>query len=1002
MFARDGVPPALILDGSKEQTLGEFRRKAKESTCHVKTTEPYSPWSNAAEVAIKELKRGAGRKQLKMKSPKRLWDDCLELEALLQSNTQHDIYELMGQVPETVVSGETSDISPFCELGWYEWCYFRDAAIPFPNDKLTLGRYLGPSADTGPAMCAKILKSNGQYAHRSTYRGLTPDEVRRPEEIAARKTFDEEVEEKLGPNAIAADFDMEDPDIETPTYDLYEDAEDQVRRERAEDADDITPEMLDQYVGAEVQLPKGDDMVSGTVRRRKRDRDGNPQGTGNQNPILDTRTYEVEFPDGDVAEYTANVIAQNMWAQCDIDGNQHLLMKDIVDFKTDEHAVAIADQFITRNGRRHMRRTTQGWQLCVLWKDGSTSWERLADLKESHPVDVAEFAVSGGIDHEPASLGGPRTSSRRGNRIIKSVKARLQKRSHKFGIQIPTSVMNAIALDRANGNTLWQESIKKEMDAVKIAFKILGMDEDIPPGYQFIRCHMIFTVKMEDFRRKCRYVAGGHMTEAPATLTYASVVSRETVRIALTLAALNDVEVKASDIQNAYLTAPVTEKIWITCGPEFGPELAGRKALVVRALYGLKSAGAAFRNHLADCMRTMGFSPCLADPDLWYKAETRPDGFEYYAYMLLYVDDCLCVHHDGEAVLNELDNYFKMKDGSIGDPDMYLGTKLRKTTLSNGVVAWGMSPSKYVQEATRNAAEYLEKTFGRKLQKKAPTPFQRDYAPEVDTTPPLSVEQATYYQSQIGVLRWMTEIGRIDIITEVSMLASQLAQPREGHLEAVFHIYSYLHHKHNSRLVFDPTYPEIDVASFKDHEWTDFYGDVKEAIPVNAPAPRGKEVDLRLFVDSDHAGDKMTRRSRTGFLIYMNMSPIVWFSKRQPTIETAVFGAEFVAMKNGMETCRGLRYKLRMMGVQLSGPTFIYGDNMSVIHNTQRPESCLRKKSNSICYHAVRESVAMDESRTTHISTHDNPADICTKVVPGGQKRNHLLSLIMYDLFDLE
>ena len=108
-------------------------------------------------------------------------------------------------------------------------------------------------------------------------------------------------------------------------------------------------------------------------------------------------------------------------------------------------------------------------------------------------------------------------------------------------------------------------------------------------------------------------------------------------------------------------------------------------------------------------------------------------------------------------------------------------------------------------------------------------------------------------------------------------------------------------------------------------------------------------------------------------------------------------------MKNGMETCRGLRYKLRMMGVQLSGPTFIYGDNMYVIHNTQRPESCLRKKSNSICYHAVRESVAMDESRTTHISTNNNPADICTKVVPGGRKRNYLLSMIMYyDLFDFE
>jgi hypothetical protein len=568
---------------------------------------------------------------------------------------------------------------------------------------------------------------------------------------------------------------------------------------------------------------------------------------------------------------------------------------------------------------------------------------------------------------------------------------------------VPTSVLDAIAVDRANGNTLWQDSIKKEMDAVKIAFKVLSPDEAVPPGYQFIRCHMIFTVKMEDFRRKCRYVAGGHMTEAPATLTYASVVSRETVRIALTLAALNDLEVKASDIQNAYLTAPVTERIWIVCGPEFGPEHNGRKALVVRALYGLKSAGAAFRNHLADCMRTMGFKPCLADPDLWYKAETRPsDGFEYYSYMLIYVDDCLCMHHAGESVLHELDKYFKMKDGSIGDPDMYLGTKLKKTVLPNGVVAWGMSPSKYVQEATRNAGEYYEKHFGRKLTRKAPNPFVRDYAPELDTSPILNVTQAAYYQSQIGILRWMCEIGRIDCITEVSMLSSQLAQPREGHLEAVFHMYAYARDKHNSRLIFDPTYPEIDLASFKDHEWKDFYGNVKEPIPSNAPAPRGKEVDLRLFVDSDHAGDKMTRRSRTGYLIYLNMAPIVWFSKRQPTIETSVFGAEFVAMKNGMEAARGLRYKLRMMGVQLSGPTYVYGDNMSVIHNTQRPESCLKKKSNSICYHAMRESVAMNESRTTHIPSEHNPADICTKVVPGGRKRNYLLSLIMSDLFDFE
>jgi hypothetical protein len=171
-------------------------------------------------------------------------------------------------------------------------------------------------------------------------------------------------------------------------------------------------------------------------------------------------------------------------------------------------------------------------------------------------------------------------------------------------------------------------------------------------------------------------------------------------------------------------------------------------------------------------------------------------------------------------------------------------------------------------------------------------------------------------------------------------------------------------------------------------------------IPSDAPIPRGKEVDLRLFVDSYHAGEQLTRRSRTGFVIYLNMVPIVWFSKRQPTVESSVFGAEFVAMNNGIETCLGLRYKLIMMGVALSGPTFVYGDNMYVVHNTHRPESVLKKKSNSIFYHAVRESSAMVESIIGHVPSVDNPAEIFTKVVPGGQKRNHLIRLLLHDLCD--
>jgi hypothetical protein len=130
------------------------------------------------------------------------------------------------------------------------------------------------------------------------------------------------------------------------------------------------------------------------------------------------------------------------------------------------------------------------------------------------------------------------------------------------------------------------------------------------------------------------------------------------------------------------------------------------------------------------------------------------------------------------------------------------------------------------------------------------------------------------------------------------------------------------------------------------------------------------------------------------------MAPLVWFSKHQPTAESIVFGAEFVAMKNGIETFCGLRYKLRIMGVTLSRPTYVYGDNMYVVHNTQRPEPVLKKKSNSICYHAVCEYAAMVESIIGHVPSVENPADICTKAVPAGQKRNHLNHLLLHYLCD--
>ena len=136
---RDGVPPAIIMDGSKEQTMGEFRRKAREMGCRIKQTEPYSPWQNAAEGSIREVKRGAGRKMAQKNSPKKLWDHCMELESYIRSNTASNSFEVQGQVPETIVSGKMSDISPFVELGWYDWVKWYDTNSSYPEPKEHLG-----------------------------------------------------------------------------------------------------------------------------------------------------------------------------------------------------------------------------------------------------------------------------------------------------------------------------------------------------------------------------------------------------------------------------------------------------------------------------------------------------------------------------------------------------------------------------------------------------------------------------------------------------------------------------------------------------------------------------------------------------------------------------------------------------------------------------------------------------------------------------------------------
>ena len=149
----------------------------------------------------------------------------------------------------------------------------------------------------------------------------------------------------------------------------------------------------------------------------------------------------------------------------------------------------------------------------------STSWIALKDMKDSFPVQLAEYSIR--ATQEPAFAWWVSFVLKKRNRIIAKVKLKYWVRTHKFGIRVPKSVNEAKRLDKANGDTLWWDAICKEMKNVRIAFKEFEGDVSaIPPGYQEICCHMIFDIKMgENFRRKARMIADGHWTETPAALT---------------------------------------------------------------------------------------------------------------------------------------------------------------------------------------------------------------------------------------------------------------------------------------------------------------------------------------------------------------------------------------------------------------------------------------------------------------------------------------------------
>ena len=201
-----------------------------------------------------------------------------------------------------------------------------------------------------------------------------------------------------------------------------------------------------------------------------------------------------------------------------------------------------------------------------------------------------------------------------------------------------------------------------------------------------------------DFTRKAWFVTGGHTTKDPSSIAYSSVVSRDSVRLAFTITSLNGVDVMPCDLENAYLNVMCCENIWFEGGTECGED-KGKFLIVVRALYGLKSAGSSWCAALAQVLKELDFVSTLADPDVWIREVVHKDCLKYYGMLFVYVDDMLAVSHKAKYVIKDIMAFYRAKEGSIKPPDIYLGANIMKLKMTDGCEVWGSSSRAYVKNA---------------------------------------------------------------------------------------------------------------------------------------------------------------------------------------------------------------------------------------------------------------------------------------------------------------
>ena len=1015
----EGCPTLLRRDNSKMQTGVDFTNINRHYCIKDGYTEPHHPHQNPAEnQAVRWLKDHCQVVMNNSGAPNYMWSYCMLWISEIHNLTAHEA--LNYRTPFEHRHGATPDISAYLMFTFWEKILYLDPESKYPSSKEAPGRFLGVARSSGDALTFVVLSEHDTVLVRSVIRSANGTPLAGfPNKRSTHEFYSDQVEPPYPDHSYEALPHNRGGDIQEGD-DGHEDVsknsqhfEGQEEREKEQEGENNQTQEL-QFSRKKGKMKQSERHKGNSKKRSKFTKyQGNlrrsPRHT-RQNIVRKADSYSL-YEVGKLMIMIGLIIVTNIPIAYfgttvkprheKLLGLDTLLKDDTPEMSDDpkhkklrQYHQMLESMSEAQDSEDHY--TQYVWKvdkvvshhkngrqtyLHVKWKQGNYTYITLRSLMNHDMYATMLYAVRKRLADQPEWdwVNDFVEDTKKYQGLVCAMKtSRAFGPKYKFGVEVPRSIKHALEIDKRNGNDLWREAIQKELkqlDQFKV-FRLRNQGEDISE-YQRLPYHMVFDVKF-DLRRKARLVVGGNFQQGPKDESYSGVVSLTAVRILFLLATMNCLHLWAADVGNAFLNGITRDKLFIVAGPEFGPDLAGKILIMYKSIYGARSSCARFHENLADKLLRMGFKPSKADQDLWFR-----DKGDHYEYIGTYVDDLLIASKNPQGMIDDLKEQYVLK--GVGIPEYYLGGNVipAEGRWKEESVDWILAADTYTTNVIKKFEELMANgkpdcpfpTFR--------TPMDSNYHPEEDDTPLLDMENVTRYQAMVGSLNWAISIGRFDIQYATTTMARYSHAPREGHMKAVKRIFGYLKKFNKARLPIDPELPRHEDFPYDDlNTWQDLYPDAEEEVPPDMPKAKGPKVRLTVWVDADHARDKVTCRSVTGIVIMANSTVVRTYCKRQATVESSTYGSELVAARIATDLALEMRYVFKMLGVPIDGSVLMLGDNKSVVLNTTIPSSVLKKKHCAIAYHRTREAIAARAIRFCHVDSEVNLADLMTKPLP--------------------